>query len=334
MHILIYNARHMKPVYLLTISLWILTSVLSSAQIKLGAKTSVLFASIDEAKLILASRDEFIQALSLFDRSARLKTDQEVSEKEFLEFVGTNVMAWSDAEKQTIVTAFEGMSKQFEGLPFPAKVFMIKTTGKEEGRAAYTRANAVILPQNELMLSASKLQKTICHELFHVLSRANPGLRDKMYASIGFEKTAELAFPDNLKARKLTNPDAPLNNHCIRLKIDGNESWAIPILFSNTEKYDKSRGGEFFNYLQFRFLKIDQLDGSPTPKPIYSVQNPILANTTQISGFYEQVGRNTGYIIHPEEILADNFALMVLNKENIPSPEIIKKLKDLLKMSL
>jgi hypothetical protein len=49
-----------------------------------------------------------------------------------------------------------------------------------------------------------------------------------------------------------------------------------------------------------------------------------------VSGFYEQVGRNTQYIIHPEEILADNFAMLVMGDQNVPSPEILKKLQDVL----
>jgi hypothetical protein len=42
------------------------------------------------------------------------------------------------------------------------------------------------------------------------------------------------------------------------------------------------------------------------------------------------VGRNTQYIIHPEEILADNFALLVLGETSIPSPVILEKMKDAL----
>ncbi len=50
-----------------------------------------------------------------------------------------------------------------------------------------------------------------------------------------------------------------------------------------------------------------------------------------ISGFFEKIGKNTNYIIHPEEILADNFSFMVLQKRNLPSPVIVKKLKKILK---
>ena len=58
-----------------------------------------------------------------------------------------------------------------------------------------------------------------------------------------------------------------------------------------------------------------------------------LIGLQQASDFFEQVGKNTAYIIHPEEILADNFALLVLQERNVPSPEIIRKLEEILKDS-
>ena len=50
----------------------------------------------------------------------------------------------------------------------------------------------------------------------------------------------------------------------------------------------------------------------------------------QISGFFEQVGRNTDYIIHPEEILAENFALLMIGKRDVASPEILDKMRSAL----
>ena len=69
-------------------------------------------------------------------------------------------------------------------------------------------------------------------------------------------------------------------------------------------------GSEFFDYLDFnlypiqppysRLIKVEcQNDGSSR------------LNINEISGFYEQIQRNTTYIIHPDEILADNFVFMV-----------------------
>ena len=303
------------------------------AQMTLGEGVTISFASVAEGTRLLTSRDDFVERMSPFDRAARLKTDKDVSERQYLEFVGQNVLDWNDAEKQKITSAFQGILSTLEAmaLPFPEKVLLIKTTGKEEGGAAYTRANAIVLPQAHLKAPAAGIQKKICHELFHIMSRANPGLSEKLYAAIGFSKCNEVAFPPELKLRKITNPDAPRNDHCIRVKVGVREQWAIPILFSSAEKYDMDRGGEFFNYLQFQLLLVERPNDGPTVRPMVDGQKPRLLGLHQVSGFLEQVGKNTGYIIHPEEILADNFALLVLGQGNLPSPEVIEKIQAILK---
>jgi hypothetical protein len=61
-----------------------------------------------------------------------------------------------------------------------------------------------------------------------------------------------------------------------------------------------------------------------------SSAQPVLVSPEEISGFFEQVGRNTKYVIHPEEILADNFALLILDEHNVPSPEILQKMRIIL----
>ncbi len=305
----------------------------SFAQMKLTEGTTIVFATVEEAKQVLTSRDPFVQGMSPFDRAARLKTDKPVSEKEYLEFVARSILPWQPAEKQKISAAFQSVHDALTALslPLPEKVLVIKTTGKEEGGAPYTRANAIVLPQAQMRAPAARMAPTLCHELFHIMSRANPGLREKLYETIGFVKCAEVAFPPKLKPRKLTNPDAPNNDHCIRLQVAGQDHWAIPILFSNTETYDVRKGGEFFNYLEFKLLLVERADDSDAVTPLYDGEQPKLIDVPQASGFHEQIGKNTRYIIHPEEILADNFAFLVLGKPNLPSPEIVERLEKILK---
>jgi len=139
-----------------------------------------------------------------------------------------------------------------------------------------------------------------------------------------------VAFPPTLTSRKLTNPDAPKNDHCISLQANGKACWAIPILFSSSEKYDAKRRGEFFRYLQFRFLLVRRDNSTLAVSAIYDGLEPALVEMKHISGFYEQVGRNTGYIIHPEEILADNFALPTLAQKNVRSPQILDDMRTIL----
>jgi hypothetical protein len=303
----------------------------ASADIPLGS-AKVHFASQSEGTQILIAKDDFIQRLSRFDRSARMKTDKAVSEDELLEFIGRNVVDWTKDEMQTVQAAIEAIQPLLRDLPLslPPTVQLIKTTGAEEGNAAYTRAAAIVLPKSALGKSQEDLQKLICHELFHILSRQNAELREKLYGIIGFTKCNEIKFSPELERRKLTNPDAPRNDHFIRLQIDSHEALAVPILLSSAETYDVKRGGEFFEYLQFQFLAVERSAGSQTFKPAYEGSSPKLVRMEHVSGFMEQVGRNTDYIIHPEEILADNFALLVLNEHNVVSPDILQKMREFL----
>jgi hypothetical protein len=133
-----------------------------------------------------------------------------------------------------------------------------------------------------------------------------------------------------LKSRKLTNPDAPANDHYIEVQVDGTPALVVPILFSRTETYDVERGGEFFQYLVFKFLLVERDGDSLDLKPVCDDTGPRLLDVNQLSGFWEQVGRNTRYIYHPEEILADNFALLVTQNGNVPSPDILDKMKQVL----
>lgn len=43
------------------------------------------------------------------------------------------------------------------------------------------------------------------------------------------------------------------------------------------------------------------------------------------------VGRNTNYTIDPEEIMAENFNYLLMGKEDVPNPEILKEIQDILK---
>jgi hypothetical protein len=261
-----------------------------------------------------------------------MKTDRDVTESQFLEFAASAALDWEQHEKDVVESAFRKIRTAVArlSLPLPGQIYLIKTSGREEGNAAYTRSNAIVLPKSILASSEREIQRLLAHELFHISSRTHPKLAKLLYESIGFQYCGEIEFPENLVPRKITNPDAPQNDYCIRLELDGQKTWAIPILFSRAPRYDTSRGGEFFQYLQLAFLLVEKPGDTRAPLALYNSHGPRLVGLEQISGFFEQVGQNTEYIIHPEEILADNFALIVLGERNVRSPEVLSKIQSAL----
>ena len=100
--------------------------------------------------------------MTLFNVWERLTVPQEwrQTKKEFLSFVSNNVLEWNEYDKKKISKDFSGIRDKLWrlALPFPDNVYFIKTTGLEEGGAAYTRANAIILQNSYLQAPIKKFK--------------------------------------------------------------------------------------------------------------------------------------------------------------------------------
>ena len=57
-------------------------------------------------------------------------------------------------------------------------------------------------------------------------------------------------------------------------------------------------------------------------------REPMLPLTSHREWVQQKTGGNTGYLIHPEEALADNFALLIVGSDRpVPSPWVLEKLR-------
>ena len=77
-----------------------------------------------EAKKIITKRDEFIQSLSPFDKGARLKTENTVSEDEFLNYISRQTLDWGSFECSNVSSILESILIKIEhySLKFPKKI--------------------------------------------------------------------------------------------------------------------------------------------------------------------------------------------------------------------
>jgi hypothetical protein len=313
---------------LLTSSLMLAFAASSAAQgIELGDKCVVSFATTDMARNVLTNRDEFVNALSPFDRAARLKTDRVVEEAEFLEFVGQSALPWLPEETNRLAGVLQTVRRRVEPFhpPFPDTVLLIKTSGREEGNACYTRQHAIVLTRRDVRAGAGGLEGKIIHELFHVASRHDADLRARLYRLIGFGPISSVEYPGDLRARRITNPDGVQTGWCINVTNQNQSLPVVPILYASTARYDPQKGGEFFNYLVFQLLVVTKSGERWQPKLVEG--QPELLQPRQVQGFFEQVGNNTDYIIHPDEILAENFERMARGETNLPTPRIVAEMK-------
>jgi hypothetical protein len=301
----------------------------SQAPVRIASHSIVEFASVKQGKEILGRVDDYVSRMGSFDRMLRLKTAREVSEREFLDFAVDNVVSWNAEEKArvgAIVALLAGELQKLDA-PFPARVLLVKTTGHEEEGVAHTRANAIMLSQRSLGATDEELAGLLAHELFHVLSRHDRAFRARAYRIIGFRLSPEIILPQQVAPIRITNPDAPLNDAFIEVVVDGKPVPAMPVLLSRSPTFDPAIGRDIVDYWLLKLLILERVDTTGRMRPALRDGEPVLVAISEVSGFSEQVGRNTGYIIHPEEILADNFALLLTGRSG-ESPEVLRKLRE------
>jgi len=301
--------------------------------VALTPTTEVRFASPDEGRSILTTDDPFTASLSRFDLQCRLKTDRDVTLAEWKEFVAQRVRSWNPKEIEAVTQSLERLQKRFADLraPLPPVIRLIRTSGDEENNASYTRAAAIILPTGVMDYDKVQLDRLLAHELFHLLSRHDGAIRAKLYAIIGFQLCDPIDLPASLAPRRVTNPDAPLIDCTIALTAkDGRTVIGAPILYSETKQYDPKLAKSLFQSFVFRLLIVERQREQGPWRPLSKNGQPVVLNPREEPTFLEKIGQNTNYIIHPDEILADNFVRLVMQDENVPTPRIIDEMRRVL----
>ncbi|MEM7232966.1 MAG: hypothetical protein AAF517_12355, partial [Planctomycetota bacterium] len=211
--------------------------------------TQLSFATVSEAKKILSAKDVFVKAMSPFDRKARLRRDRDVSVDEYLKFVAGEAREFSEDARKKLREVAGAVAPRLAPLKlrWPKRIQIALTSGGEEGGAAYCRGLNIVFPVGVLKRPAKRLERLLIHELFHIYSRYQPKTRDELYQTIGFERVGQVKVPPKLDRIRLTNPDAPLPDVAIRLKVgDAGPRPYVPLLYSKTETYDETKREPFF----------------------------------------------------------------------------------------
>lgn len=243
-----------------------------------------------------------------------------------MRFIADQARDWSKEDKQRMQEAADSLNSHIKALnlslTLPQEIRILKTTMAEEGGAGgYTRMDYIVVEEQIARMKPQQASYLLAHELFHVLTRNNPDFREKMYKLIGFNIVPEeFEVPADLRDVVITNPDVNRFDSYARFRIKDEERPCAMLIYAN-KPYE---GGSFFNYLTIGLMplkdgKAEQKDGKTV---IYGIKDA--------ENFFEQVGRNTNYIINPEEILAENFAFLLTRKPVTGTPELIEKMRQAL----
>jgi len=200
---------------------------------------------------------------------------------------------------------------------FPKPLNLIKTKANHYGKSVYyTRENNIIIPYNVLDEDRNEdaFLETILHEIFHVYSRLNSDKRTQLYDLVGFKKTENIQLPKELDRRLLLNPDGIDIEYVITVSNGEDTTQLMPLLYSKTPEITPDGSG-FFNYLEFELFEIKNEDDVLTIE-VEEGYKSTMQDRFQ-ADFQRQISTNTGYIWHPDEILAENFSFLALIKGDL-----------------
>ncbi|MEZ4885297.1 MAG: hypothetical protein R3E32_11265 [Chitinophagales bacterium] len=277
-------------------------------------------------KIILKDELEpFFEELGDLELEIRLMKNLEESARSsniqaFKDRMAASVQEWKTDELTFVKEIFEeaySLCSQITLSLFPDNLQLILTDGSEENGAFYTRDAAIIIPRPTMQRmnnekGRERFLQTMIHEVFHVYSRLHPDKKRQLYETIGYEKIENLNIGSMLQKRKLTNPDGVDYRYKINVvKPDGE---AVPVILMIYSKHPEftSENGNFFQYLAYDLFEIKQVKGG---WQVVDGDEPTPLGIQKVSGFREQIGNNTDYIIHPDEVLADNVAIMVMTQK-------------------
>jgi len=285
-----------------------------------------VFATQSQARAVLGAQDDYVRATAGLERSALLRTPEPVGAERFAAAMAQTARGWT-AEEQAAFADLPGRLQRFiSGMRWnsPSPILIVKASSDLMEGFPHTRGNAIVLQESMLLEAGTQpdmLAYLMAHEAFHVLSRANPALREELYRALGFKPCDAVDMPAALARLRVTNPDAPESRHAIALRWKGQAVEVLPYVHLPSEAVDPRAG--LAAQMRTSWLPVDRQDGRCTVR----AERPELG---ELEGLYEQVGRNTEYLIHPEEILAENFAVLFQKPRKLASPEVLGRIRRIL----
>lgn len=304
------------------------------------------FASADRAGKLLRRPDHWARQLSDFERSARMRTVEPRATLDFLRFAGNQGLDWEAGEEAYWGALADTLSEAARGLNFLLpRLYIVKTTGLEEFNAAYHRNGGIVLPQERVSIAGDMRRDyfLLAHELFHAISNRNPDLRDELYGLLGFERFVGFEYPFELEGRRLSNPDGHRYDHALTAQTPDGTADVVPVIQSAVplvEVINLPTMGPpaIFTVLDIVLLPVDTASGEVIRDDGDNLIRYGFGNTD----WPAQMLRNSSFIIHPEELMADNFALLmewrstgVLPTETpggfpVNDPELLSDIEDVL----
>ena len=287
--------------------------------------TVLLLDSLQASEAVVQDTvDHFFDRIGRVDMEIQLHRDLSGLELEeslelYRAFLAQDVRSFSEKEAKLAASTMQQAFALCNALNpeiFPDRIRLIKTAGKYYGPGVYyTREDYIVIPEDALAADGQESLLTVMlHEIFHVFSRYRPEMRRELYALIGFEPLEGLQLPKSVQERLLLNPDGIDLAWGMRIADGAGESRLIvPVITSWTLDYEEGREA-FFDYLRFQLFPAEVGEDGRW-QLISNDEGASMLGDAAMINYFRQSGGNTQYLIHPDEILADNFVYVLYSHQ-------------------
>ncbi|MBR1629690.1 MAG: hypothetical protein IJ679_10590 [Lachnospiraceae bacterium] len=292
------------------------------------------FADRKEAVECFLSNTDYFDGFSECELQYKMQ-DKEATMEKYLKFGEEQMGEFTDNQKTLIEELLKELEEDIkkEGYTLPEleeMVFINSTQVEEGGSAAYTHGTQIYFDGSYLeeCLSSEEEETRLegkClmwHEIFHCLTRSNPKFREDMYRIIDFTVVPEdFEIPPSVQEKFISNPDVGHHNSYATFAIQGEKKDCFCAIIAK-QPFEKE-GDTFFSCVATALVPTDGSDVYYLPE--------------DADNFWQIFGKNTGYVLDPEECMADNFMYAMtygLPGKEYENPEIIEAILEYVKETL
>lgn len=328
----------MRYLYVLLLALLLCSSCKRSNPDQANKATKIINFELKEgesarAAIVTDTKEAYFEEVRMLEMSIQMSevlaedADRNEIYQRYTQFLKDDVASFNEADKKVIQQLEDTLNVLLKDVKkewiYP-DIYLVKLNAQCYGNGVfYTRDNGIFIPYDQLEnATVDGLLSVFLHEIFHIMSRYSEDFRRGAYSLIGFTPVeGKLNFPKALDDRVLLNPDGVDMSYAITLETGeaGDEPVrAIPVIHSNSPNYNENKPA-FFGYIQFDLFRIsDSADGYNVNigEKNGPMEQPDIKDLYYPS-FFNQIYDNTQYIIHPDEIMADNFMFAIFARNNV-----------------
>jgi hypothetical protein len=291
--------------------------------------TIVRFADVASARAVLGADDAWLQRSGSWQRAVLMARTSAPDAESFRAWQRDAAQPWSADARLRWHRALEAIAPAFNRLkvPLPREVLLIHSSGSESANQPHTRANAVVLPVRFDQQAYSDAE-VLAHELFHVVSRHQPELANRLYDLIGYVRVGELEWPAAWLPLRIVNQDAPYDRHLMSLKLrGGREATVMPVVVTANAKLPPANGDTLLELMEVRLLEVEP--GAQATRAVLRQGQPVWYDPQGQPDFLAHLGGNTDYVQHPDETIADNFMFLVSGRA-VKNPALLRRIEAVL----